>query len=164
VIKHGMIRDREMLHSLDKLSAIEICKKNIEIKAGIVEEDEFDTGIRRLLNFGHTVGHAIEALSDFNISHGKAVAMGMTVITRASEKAGLTEEPVLDSLICALEKYDLPSSCEFTAKELASVALLDKKRSGETITLVIPKRVGKAELYELPIKELEGFITKGLDA
>jgi len=119
--------------------------------------------VRKKLNFGHTVGHAIETISDFRVSHGRAVAMGMAVICRASERSGLTEEPVTEELIRALKKYDLPYKCEYSAKELAAAALRDKKRSGDTITLVIPKKVGNVELHALPVIELEDFITKGLD-
>ena len=163
IIKHGMAFDREMLGSLDTLPIEEICRRNVEIKASVVEQDEFDNGVRKKLNFGHTVGHAIETISDFRVSHGRAVAMGMAVICRASERSGLTEEPVTEELIRALKKYDLPYKCEYSAKELAAAALRDKKRSGDTITLVIPKKVGNVELHALPVIELEDFITKGLD-
>jgi len=163
VIKHGMIADREMLNSLPELSAVEMIRRNVEIKARIVEQDEFDTGARKLLNFGHTVGHAVEALSDYRISHGNAVAIGMAVITRASERSGLCETPCLCDLIPALERYNLPTRCDFSAKELAAAALHDKKRMGDSVTLVIPKSSGRAELHELPVEQLEDFIAKGLD-
>ena len=163
VVKHGMIADADMFRGLAEMPLAEMCKRNVEIKAGIVEKDEFDTGIRKLLNFGHTVGHAIETLSDYRISHGSAVAIGMTVITRASEKAGLTESACLEELKKVLEHLGLPTSCKYSAKELAGAALHDKKRSGDTITLVIPKKIGRAELHELPVSQLENFITKGLD-
>ena len=164
VVKHGMIADKDMLLNLGGLSISEICRRNIAIKAGIVEQDEFDTGIRMLLNFGHTVGHAIEVLSDYRVSHGSAVAIGMSVITRASEKSGLTESPCLGELTKTLESLALPVSCEYSAKELADAALRDKKRSGGTITLVIPKRVGHAELQEFPVSHLEKFIEIGVNA
>jgi 3-dehydroquinate synthase len=163
IIKHCMAFDKELLISLDILSIAEICRKNVEIKECIVEQDEFDTGIRKKLNFGHTVGHAVEVLSDFQVSHGRAVAIGMTVISKASERCGLTDEPVTEELIRALKRYDLPVKCEYSAKELAGAALRDKKRSGDTITLVIPRKVGKVELYELPVSGLEDFIAKGLN-
>jgi 3-dehydroquinate synthase len=162
VVKHCMIADGDMLQNLGDLGIAEICRRNVAIKAGIVEKDEFDTGLRMLLNFGHTVGHAVEALSDYSISHGSAVAIGMTVITRASEKSGLTESPCLDELKKTLKHLGLPTSCRYSAGEIADAALRDKKRSGGAITLVVPKRIGHAELYELPVSELEDFIEKGL--
>ncbi|MCL2190843.1 MAG: 3-dehydroquinate synthase [Treponema sp.] len=164
VVKHGMIADKDLLLNLGKLSITEICRRNVEIKASIVEQDEFDKGQRMLLNFGHTIGHAVETLSDYRISHGSAVAIGMTAIARASEKSGLTESPCLEELKKTLEHLGLPTSCRYSAKELADAALHDKKRSGETITLVIPKRIGHAELYRLPVSELDNFIEKGIVA
>jgi len=163
VIKHAMIKDRDMMFALDDLSAAEMCKRNIKIKASVVELDEFDTGIRKILNFGHTVGHAVEVLSDYKISHGSAVSIGMTVISRASENLGLTEEPVLTELTEILKKHKLPVQCDYSSKNLADAALRDKKRSGEKITLVIPKKIGSAELYDLPVEKLESFISKGLE-
>ena len=86
VIKHGMIRSEKLLRMLEspvvpQISAI--IEENVKIKRDIVQRDEFDTGERQLLNFGHTIGHAIEKLSDFQISHGSAVAIGMAIITQA---------------------------------------------------------------------------------
>ncbi|MCL2599606.1 MAG: 3-dehydroquinate synthase [Treponema sp.] len=164
VVKHGMIADRDMFMNLGELAIAEICRRNVEIKAGIVEKDEFDTGIRHLLNFGHTVGHAVEALSKYAIPHGSAVAIGMTVITRAAEKAGLTKSACLGELTRTLEHLGLPTSCEYSANDIAKVAMHDKKRSGDTITLVIPKEIGCAELHKLPVAQLEDFIGKGLGA
>jgi len=164
VVKHGMIADAEMLAMLGEMTDCEICKRNVEIKAAIVEKDEFDTGIRNLLNFGHTVGHAVEVLSGYGVSHGNAVAIGMTVITRAAEKSGLTESPCLDVLIKELKRLRLPTECDYSASEIVSAALRDKKRFGDVITLVIPKRIGHAELYKMPVDRLEDFIAKGLDA
>jgi 3-dehydroquinate synthase len=163
VIKHGMIADREMLLSLNDLPIDEICRRNVAIKARLVEEDEFDTGVRRLLNFGHTVGHAVETVSNYSVSHGSAVAIGMTVITRAGERSALTDSACLGDLTKALGRYDLPTRCDFSAKELADAALHDKKRTGWTITLVIPKKTGQVELHGVPVESLENFIAKGLD-
>ena len=162
VIKHGMIADKEMLVSLNDTSIDEICRRNVAIKASLVEQDEFDTGVRRLLNFGHTVSHAVEAVSNYHVSHGCAVAIGMTVITRAGEKSALTDSACLCDLKKALGCYGLPDCCDFSARELAAAALHDKKRSGGTITLVIPKKTGQAELFEIPVDQLEDFIAKGL--
>ena len=161
-VKHAMIADGDMLLKLGELSDVMICKRNIAIKSGIVEKDEFDTGTRGILNFGHTVGHAVETLSRNRIPHGNAVAIGMTVITRASEKSGLTEEPCLGVLTDTLTSLGLPVSCEYSAEEIAGAAVHDKKRLGDAITLAIPKRIGKAQLYRLPVQDLQKFISTGL--
>ena len=164
VVKYGMICDKAFLLTLSELPLSKICRRCVEIKADLVEKDEFDTGPRRLLNFGHTVGHAVEAASGYQISHGSAVAIGMTVITRASEKSGLTKSACLGDLKKALSQYGLPDRCDFSAKELARAAWRDKKRGGEYISLVIPREIGQAEIQDFPVAELEGFFEKGLSA
>ena len=165
VIKYGAINDKPLFDLLSdgfKKNIEEIVFSCVDNKRRIVEEDEFDTGKRQLLNFGHTIGHAIEKCSSFKISHGSAVAIGMTIVTRAASKCGFCDKKTLEDLISILERANLPTSCEFNSKELATVALSDKKRMGNSITLVIPYSIGDCRLYTLPISELESFIEKGL--
>jgi 3-dehydroquinate synthase len=161
VIKHCVIGDREMLATLAGLSPVEICKRNVQIKAGIVERDEFEKGERMQLNFGHTVGHGVEKLSGYKISHGSAVAIGMAVVTRAAERLGWTAEPCLDLFMEALESNRLPTACEYGPKELAEAALSDKKRSGDYISLVVPERIGKVSIKPIAVTRLEEFIALG---
>ena len=165
IIKYGVINDKalfELLSSGFKENIEEIIFSCVNNKRLIVEEDEFDTGKRQLLNFGHTIGHAIEKCSSFKISHGRAVAVGMVIVTRSAYKNGFCDRNTLESLISTLEKADLPTSCSFNEKELAEVALSDKKRKGDSVTLVIPYSIGDCRLYTLSITELESFIEKGL--
>jgi 3-dehydroquinate synthase len=131
-------------------------------KAAVVENDEFDKGERQLLNLGHTVGHAIELLSDFAVSHGSAVAMGMAIITRAAVKLGICEAEALDALLELLDQYHLPAECPFTTEQLFAAALSDKKRAGGTITLVVPYGVADSRLVTVPVDALEGYIRAGL--
>jgi 3-dehydroquinate synthase len=161
-VKHGMIADRELFEKINDMPPEEMVLRNVRIKAVVVEEDELEQGKRKLLNFGHTVGHAIETASHYTILHGAAVAAGMAIVTRACEKMGLTEEPCLDALLKKLEYFNLPTGCAFSARELAEAARRDKKRTGDEISLVIPKSIGRAELYALPVVELEGFIGRGI--
>lgn len=163
-VKHGMIADGDMLRRLGEMPMAEICRRNVEIKAAIVGRDEFEAGARMVLNFGHTVGHAAEALSGYRIPHGSAVAMGMSVIARAGARLGLTEPECPGELAGALGLFGLPSSCGFSAGDLARAALRDKKRSGGSIALAVPKRVGLVEMVEIPVADLEGFISEGLEA
>ena len=163
VIKYGMIADKELLESLHSLSVAELCQRCVGIKAGVVAQDEFDKGERMKLNFGHTIGHAIEKTSGYSVSHGHAVATGMAVMTKAGEKKGLTAPDCLQRLKKALSAYNLDAACNFAAKELTEAILHDKKRSGERITVVIPESVGKVMLYELPVTEVNSFISGGLE-
>ena len=165
VIKYGAINDRAFFDRLeggikDNLeNIIAACVKN---KAAVVENDEFDKGERQLLNLGHTVGHAIELLSDFSISHGSAVAMGMTVVTAAACDLGLCPENDLKRLVKTLESAGLPTTCPYGARELAEAAMGDKKRAGDSITLVMPHGIGNSKLYKVATNELENIISKGL--
>lgn len=165
-IKHGVLADRELFTVLadsdPKENWEEIIARNVRIKSGFVAEDTFDKGVRQLLNFGHTIGHAIEKCSNYAISHGHAVAMGMVITARSAEKMGLCVEPVSDQLSAVLEKYGLPSDCPFSANELTRIAMQDKKRSGGRINLVIPERIGKCILYPVGIEQLPEFIKSGL--
>ena len=167
VIKYAFIRDRVLYDRLqaqsgeaaDMIETIRLC---VEDKRVLVEEDETDKGARQLLNLGHTVGHAIEACSDFAISHGSAVAMGMVIITRAAEKLGICQKGTLDALVALLEKYHLPTSCPFSTEQLYAIALSDKKRAGGTITLVVPYGVADSRLVTVPVDALESYIRHGL--
>lgn len=165
VIKYGAINDRPLFDLLSdgfKKNIEDIVFSCVDNKRKIVEEDEFDTDKRQLLNFGHTIGHAIEKCSSFKISHGSAVAIGMVIVTRAALKCGFCDDKTLEELLSVLEKANLPTVCEFNSKELANVAFSDKKRTGDSITLVVPYAIGDCRLYTLPISELERFIEKGL--
>ena len=165
-IKCGMIRDKALF---DKMSENytddleEIITSCIEVKRSVVEEDEFDSGARRLLNFGHTIGHTIEKLSGFGVTHGHAVAIGMAIVTKASYKMGICGKAVYDELIKTLKNCGLPTDCEYTAEQIYQTALLDKKRRGDSITLVLPKEIGECILAEIPTDELYNFIEKGLE-
>ncbi len=165
-VKYGMIKDKELFDLLDTgdfmLHAEACISRCVEIKGDIVAKDEFDLGERQLLNFGHTIAHAIEKLSDYKISHGHAVAIGMVIMTRAAESMNLIKEPCLDKLIAILKKYDLPTICPFELIDLTRVALSDKKRSGGSINLVIPLAVGVCGILNLPVAELESFVGCGL--
>ena len=162
VIKYGMINTPELLTKLqgnyDISDIIEIC---VTDKRDIVAVDERDTGLRQLLNFGHTPAHSIEILSEFTISHGSAVSLGMVMITKAAIRMGLCEKEALDVLISLLGKFSLPVVPVFTPEEITKLALSDKKRTGSTITLVIPERAGSCILKKIPVDSLADFIAEG---
>ena len=164
VIKYAMISNSVLFDLLkkgasDMENVIRLC---VEDKRALVEEDETDKGVRQLLNLGHTVGHAIEACSDFSISHGSAVAMGMVIITRAAVKTGVCKEDTLTALLALLRQYDLPTECPFTTEQLYAVAISDKKRAGGSITLAIPYGVADTRLVTVPVDALENYIRAGL--
>ncbi len=167
VIKYGMILDGEFLTFLknnDIRENIEyVIKRCVEIKRDVVDRDEFENGERKLLNFGHTIGHAIEKCSHLTISHGNAVAIGMVIATRGAYKMGLVNENFTEMLIEILKANGLPITCEFTAEELYRISLSDKKRSLDTISLIIPEKYGLCKIEKISVEKLKEFIEAGLN-
>lgn len=160
-IKYGVIFDKKLFNRFSsdfRCNIDEIIRKCIFLKAKIVEEDEFDTGQRQLLNLGHTIGHAIEICSDFSISHGSAVAIGMVMAARASFKLGVSSVDLSDEIAKVLKLNKLPVSCDFSAKELLSVMHKDKKRTSNGITLVLPREIGNCVLFPCREERLKEFI------
>ncbi len=167
VIKYGLIGSASLLEKLQAVHAKEnleeIIFECVDMKRDIVESDEFDTGRRQLLNLGHTFAHSIEALSDYSVSHGSAVAIGMDIITRAAVKKGFCPDICLETLESLLKKYDLPCTSPYGAANLADKALSDKKRSGDSITIVVPTAVGKSKLMPIPVNELKSWAKDGTE-
>ena len=166
VIKYGVLYDPELFAhlrekglSFDREAVIRRC---VELKRDVVMEDEFDTGARMKLNLGHTVGHGVEARSHFGLSHGKAVAIGMAIVSRTAAKRGLCEKEACDALLAVLDRFGLPSSTEYSADDLYAYTLSDKKRSGGTVKLIVPKYIGLCEIVPTPVSELKSFIEAGL--
>ena len=127
----------------------EIIARCIRYKAGVVERDEKERGERRKLNLGHTVGHAIEKCSGYAIPHGHAVAAGLAVMARASERLGWAEPGVSARIAACLEKNGLPTGTDYPAEALAKAALADKKRSVEPDSPQ-SKRGSSVKLFRLP--------------
>ena len=165
VIKYGVIADRGLFDRLKnpvKPQLEEIITRCVSIKRDIVDADEFEAGPRKLLNFGHTAGHAVERLSGYAVSHGRAVAVGMAVMARACAKSGVCTDAAAREIVALIEAYGLPATTDRSAAELARAALSDKKRSGDTITLTLVERIGKCALKDIPVEELEDFFALGL--
>ena len=165
VVKLAVIADRELFSMLGAISSLdleELVARCVTIKSGIVSEDQYDMGKRKMLNFGHTVGHAIESLSNYGISHGRAVAIGMAVETLAAVNQGLCGGGCYRELVDLLHKLGLPYATRFGADQICREALKDKKRSGGMMTLVVPERIGACALREVEVGDLERIIGLGL--
>ena len=165
VIKYGVINDRglyEKLRSPILPQIDDIIERCVSDKRDVVDADERDTGVRQLLNLGHTAAHAIEILSDFSISHGSAVSIGMAIIMRASVSLGYASRDELSDLLSMLKAYKLPTECPYSASELVSIALSDKKRAGGKITLVMPYAIGDSRLYTVSVDSLEDIFARGI--
>ena len=166
VIKYGVIFDKaffEFLRDNEAKDNLEyVITRCVELKRDIVNADEREKGVRALLNFGHTVGHAIEKCSGYKIPHGSAVAVGMVIISRAAYKCSFCDENCTDIIASLNKKYSLPVSTDFSASELSSAAMADKKRAGDKIKLIIPEALGNCVIKSVPTSELEKIIGEGL--
>ena len=159
VIKTGAICDGGLLSRISEGADLTgIIADCIRIKGDIVSLDERDHGRRQLLNLGHTFGHALEKLNGYAIYHGEGVAVGMLIAAFAAERHGLCEPGVFDELKAMLSAQRLPVSTPFTAREVAANAMNDKKRRGDTLTLVLPAARGRSVLHPLPADALPDFI------
>ena len=164
VIKYGCIKDSAFFEKLANENALDDIENVIEtcvsIKRDVVSRDEKEAGERMLLNFGHTLGHSIEKLYNFKgISHGMAVAIGMVLISRAGEKAGITEKGTTDKIIEVCKKYGLPTSDNASFENMADSANSDKKTAGSSINLVLLNKIGDSFTKKIPLDDLLNFIT-----
>lgn len=135
--------------------------KAVAHKAAFVAGDEADKGMRQQLNLGHTIGHAVEKLSQYSISHGHAVAIGLAAIVRiavALDSLSTSEEALIFQ---AMDACGLPTACPWRVDELVTVMHRDKKADGKGITFVLPKAIGACDLHHVAYDELEGFLRKG---
>lgn len=164
VIKYGCIKDSELfdfLCSCDIKENIEdIILRCLEIKRDVVNEDEKENGIRMILNFGHTFGHSIEKLSDFSSSHGECVAKGMVLVTKASERIGLTKSKTADKIEALAKKCGLDCQIEFKLDDIAENAKNDKKGSGDSINIILIEDIGKYIIYPINKNDLYDFLNK----
>ncbi|MBR0458031.1 MAG: 3-dehydroquinate synthase [Victivallales bacterium] len=128
-----------------------------EIKANIVEQDPTEKGVRKLLNLGHTAAHAIELASNFQISHGHAVAIGMAMVARAGFSAGITSAKCRNAILHGLEATGLGTRSPYPVADLMAAMKRDKKRAGGTISLIVPRELGQCEILPMPLEQLEAF-------
>lgn len=156
VIKYGMIRDKALFelvekHDLNDIHEVmdEIVHTCIDIKRGVVENDEFEKGERMILNFGHTLGHAVEGWHNYtNYTHGMGVATGMCMITKSFCSAELAAR-----LEKCVEAYKLPTSSEAPMSELLPYCSKDKKCKSDSISYIVCEEIGKAEIRKVPVAE-----------
>ncbi|MDD4721521.1 MAG: 3-dehydroquinate synthase [Acidaminococcaceae bacterium] len=167
VIKYGAFGDEKLWSMLEgiysdaKLLAniTEIIAACCTIKARIVKNDEFDLGERMLLNFGHTIGHAVEKCYDYEkYTHGEGVGIGMVRLTEQTEKLGLTEQGTSKRLRAILAQYKLPTDVELSQKQIMDVINLDKKKNGSNITLIVLDKIGSGRLLKIAYVDLAKYI------
>ncbi len=163
VIKHGMIKSAELFNILSaediKKNIVDIMKRNVTIKGNVVENDEREKGERMLLNFGHTLAHALEKYYNFSgLTHGCAVAIGMSTFTHIAERRGMCAAGVADKLDALLTKCGLPLTDPAPLDELFRLSLGDKKHLSSGMNIVICSDIGKSEVVKMSVDEYEKFL------
>ena len=158
-IKTGCIADEELFDGIASktISRAEMITRCAAFKADVVTKDEFEGGLRKILNYGHTIGHAVEKLGNFErFSHGESVGIGMLYAAEIGEKLGYPA--YYDKIKAALEAYELPTVMDYPADELLKVASSDKKRTGNSVSFVLLDRIGHAIVRDIPLDELRRLI------
>ncbi len=166
VIKYSILYDPSLFEHLctnllnfDREEVIATC---VKWKRDVVIDDEYDHGNRQKLNLGHTVGHGVEAASHYQIYHGHAVAIGMAIITRAAMKTGYCSVSDSTRILDLLKSFSLPIETNISPETLYLTALSDKKRSGNTVNLIIPTTIGNCVIVPKAVNELKEFIELGV--
>ena len=164
IIKHSCIKDLRLFKELEQnkpgyyqknpTALAKLIRRNAEIKSGVVQEDEFEKGERRLLNFGHTLGHAIENM--YELSHGQAISIGMTAACKISER--LTGFKESNRVIKVLDQYGLPTLAEYDKQKAFDVLKMDKKREKTAMNYVLLDKIGKGVVQSIPLDQLENII------
>ncbi len=163
VIKTAILGDRELFEKLEKEENIDeyIVSRCVEYKGKIVSEDEFEMGVRKLLNLGHTPAHSIEKLSSYSVSHGHAVGMGLGIIARASYKEGLISKEIADRILNLLEKFSLKTTTVYSPIDMAREALFDKKRQKNSISVIKICDIGNCFIESIPTDKVQDLFEKG---
>lgn len=161
-IKYGCIDDAPLFDRLERETAGDFLEEMIfscvDSKRRIVEEDERESGRRMLLNFGHTLGHALEKYGHFaGYSHGEAVGIGMLLACAAGERNGLTQPDTCERIQSLLEKYRLPIACDAPLGTLLQLAASDKKRAGDSIHFILLRKIGESFTLPLSLEQLPSF-------
>jgi 3-dehydroquinate synthase len=166
IIKHACIKDAAMFRELQansvekyqkkKKALAELIRRNVMLKIKVVQKDEFEKGERKLLNFGHTLGHALE--NQYELSHGQAISIGMTYAAKVSEQ--LVRFKQAEQLIEILEQYGLPTYASFSNKKVFDVMRIDKKKEQKLINYILIEKIGKGIIKPLPINQLEQILAE----
>ena len=163
VIKHACIKDAVLFSMLERYTlheyqsdptlVAELIERNVDIKASVVSADEFEAGERKLLNFGHTIGHAIENLH--HIPHGHAVSIGMVAACNLSEQLGHLHFEEAARIVRLLARYHLPVDVDTDHARVFEVLKMDKKRKDDAMQFIILNKIGSASVVSIPLTELE---------
>lgn len=164
VVKHGIISDPDLFAMCQcgmdwvKDNLEDVVKHAMTVKIRVIEEDPYEKGIRAKLNLGHTVGHAIELVSRFELRHGEAIAIGTAIEARYAARVGLASQSMVEAIESAFSGLGLPIHipAEMPHEEILRVMRVDKKKNAQAIRFALPVEIGNVELVE--VTDLEEVI------
>ena len=170
IIKYGVIADKDLFNKLKNVMSLDMTKSQndeleqiiercVSIKRDVVTEDEKDNGLRQILNFGHTIGHAVENCSNYTISHGSAVAIGMIAIANICANMNICKRECADEIINIVKDYGFQSEITYSNEDLFNVITSDKKRKGASISLIVSTEIGTCEIKKVPIEEVLAMLS-----
>ncbi len=139
----------------DILQLVKLC---IDYKRQVVEKDEFEGGLRRVLNLGHTAAHGIERLSNFTVSHGRAVSIGLKIVLDASLKHGYIDNMTYEKLLSLITSIVVNADSQYSIDDIATASLTDKKRSGQFLTLIMVYGIGDVREVKVGIDNLSEYL------
>ena len=168
VIKHAVLADPELFAHLERYPLTDegrsfeemavVIADNVRIKRDVVVADERERNLRQTLNLGHTLGHAIEAASDYALGHGACVATGLCMVARASAKMGWCDEATSSRIERCVSLHGLPTCTDIPAERIIELACHDKKRHADSVNLVIPRAIGTCEIKRVGFEELKTIV------
>ena len=162
-IKYGILTDPHMIDVLRTADGFrdytELIGRAVRVKTQIIEKDESDHGMRQYLNFGHLIGHAIEGYSEYKISHGSAVALGLALESKGCALAGLTDMSVHQDIVHILEEFRFDLTANFTRDDLMPFIRHDKRIRDERIRLIVPEKIGKCGMRDISLDDLPSFVS-----
>lgn len=166
VIKYGVIQDAALFDMIpyDESEEEDIVRRCVGIKQQVVAQDLYDRGERQLLNFGHTMGHALERLSGYTLPHGQAVAIGMALMARASHRMGCCTADTMGRVVNLIHLMGLPTATDQKPEVIHSALLGDKKRAGDTLTLVTLHVIGDCRLTPVSVDQAARWVRAGCAA
>ncbi|MDP1545466.1 MAG: 3-dehydroquinate synthase family protein, partial [Anaerolineales bacterium] len=167
VVKHGIISDPDLFamcnNGMDwaKANLEEVVKRALAVKIKVIEQDPYEQGFRAALNLGHTVGHAVELVSKFELRHGEAIAIGMAAEARYAARVGLAGASVVEAIESTLSNLGLPIQIPegMPREEIIRAMRVDKKKNAKSIRFALPIEIGKVELVD--VNDLESVLDDG---
>lgn len=171
VIKHGVLADPGLFEALERRPINDpahdvnelagIIARNVEIKRDVVDADEREKGLRQTLNLGHTIGHAVEAASNFSLGHGTCVAIGLAAIARAAASRGICSEDVAVRIERVIDAHGLYTDVDLPHEQIVRLAMSDKKRHGDGVNVILPLEIGRVEIRRMNMTEFASLVDAG---